>query len=105
MANPLTETRKGEAALDKWSVVHFISGAALALLQPGFLTAAMVLVGYEAFEMQLRKEPDGDDENASEFTKGLLEYESPKNIVADIVVGLAGYALAVLFLRGFFNRK
>jgi hypothetical protein len=78
--------RRGEAALDRWSLVHAASGAALGLLTRSFLLALALLVAYEALEAGLRalkRDPAG---------KGLFEYESWPNIAADVLVGMAGFA-------------
>jgi hypothetical protein len=77
--------RKGEAALDWWSLVHFAAGLVLGLAPIGWLWAAALIVGYEAFEGALRhlKTEEG----------GLFEYESWPNIGIDIVLGLAGFGI------------
>ena len=91
----VTTPTKGEASLDRWTLVHLASGFALGWLGAGLLTTATVLVGYEAFEMQLRKVPATGDSNG--FVAGLLEFESQKNILADLIAGLAGYFVGLAF--------
>ena len=77
--------RKGEATFDWWSLVHFATGLLMGLLPIGWPLACALIVGYELFEGGLRhvKTEEG----------GLFEYESWPNIVADIALGLAGYAI------------
>jgi hypothetical protein len=77
--------RKGEDPFDWWSLAHFSAGLVLGLMPLGWPWAVALVLGYEAFEGGLRliKTEDG----------GLFEYESWPNIGADIVLGLAGYAI------------
>lgn len=77
--------RKGEGAIDEWTLVHFASGLLLGLLPIGWAWAVGLVVGYEAFEGLLRRIKTEDG--------GLFEYESWYNIGSDIVVGLAGYGI------------
>jgi hypothetical protein len=85
--------RRGEAPFDKWSLVHAASGAALGLLFSSFLLAFGLLAAYEGVEALLRRvrpDPEG---------KGLFEYESWPNILADILVGMAGFVAVRLAFR------
>jgi hypothetical protein len=79
--------------LDWWSLAHFSAGLGLGLLPLPWPWAAALIVGYEAFEGGLRhiKTEEG----------GLFEYESWPNIGADIVLGLAGYAIMHLAIEPF----
>ena len=77
--------RKGEAALDWWSLVHFASGLVLGLLPIGWLLAGVGIVGYEVVEGGLRRVKTKDG--------GLFEHESWPNIAIDVVLGLAGFGL------------
>ncbi|HEX2066970.1 MAG TPA: hypothetical protein VHI93_09180 [Candidatus Thermoplasmatota archaeon] len=77
--------RPGEAPFDRWSLAHVASGAALGLVLSSFLWAFVLLTVYEAAEGALRRvkrDPSG---------RGLFEYESWPNILADVLVGLAGF--------------
>ena len=89
--------RKGEAALDDWSWAHVASGAGLALTGVSWAWAAVLLVGFEAFEGALRRFQDGSGE-------GLFEYESWPNVVADVLTGMAGFAAAKMFMAKPFAR-
>jgi hypothetical protein len=86
----------GEAPFDRWSLVHVGSGIALGLVfadWTGFLIVVALLVGYEALEGILRHiKPDPNG-------KGLFEYESWPNIIADVLVGLAGFVAIRLAFR------
>lgn len=77
--------RPGEAPLDAWSLVHAASGAGLALVVGPWYVALGLLVAYEGLEAGLRriKVEEG----------GLFEYESWPNIVADVAVGMLGFAV------------
>lgn len=77
--------RKGEAAIDWWTLVHFAAGLVLGLLPIGWLWAVAAVVGYEVLEAGLRR--------IKTRGGGLFEYESWPNIAADIVIGLAGFAI------------
>ena len=77
--------RKGEAAIDWWSIPHFASGLVLGLLPMGWGLAAVLIVGYEVLEAGLRRIKTAEG--------GLFEYESWKNIWVDIILGLAGFGL------------
>jgi hypothetical protein len=78
--------RKGEAALDWWTWVHFGAGCLIGLTGLAWAWALAVIVVYELVEGGLRhiKTEEG----------GLFEYESWPNIFVDILVGTAGYFLA-----------
>lgn len=82
--------RKGETAIDSWSFAHFLSGLALGAAPLGWWTALSAIVGYEGFEGLLRRIRLKDG--------GLFEYESWPNIAADIVLGLAGFAILHQFV-------
>jgi hypothetical protein len=85
--------RRGEAPFDRWSLVHAASGAALAVVLPSFLWVLALLVAYEALEgvlRHVRPDPNG---------RGLFEYESWPNIVADVLVGMAGFVAVRLAFR------
>jgi hypothetical protein len=87
--------RKGEAALDWYSFAHLAGGGALGWLVPvGAARVLAVLVAYEVFEAALRHLP------VRHQGKGLFEYESWPNIVADILVAWAGWAVVAFGLRG-----
>lgn len=77
--------RKGEHAIDWWTLVHFAGGLLLGLMPIGWLWAVGLVVGYEGFEGILRRFKTKEG--------GLFEYESWYNIGADIVVGVAGFAI------------
>jgi hypothetical protein len=77
--------RKGEQALDWWSLVHFASGLLLGLLPIGWVLATGGIVGYEGLEAVLRRVKTTEG--------GLFEYESWRNIFFDIVLGVAGFAI------------
>jgi len=77
--------RKGEQAVDWWSLPHFASGLVLGLLPIGWLWAFAIVIGYEGFEAVLRRVKTEDG--------GLFEYESWRNILVDVVLGLGGYAI------------
>jgi len=85
--------RKGEAAIDEWSLAHVASGFVVGLLPIGWLTAAAAIVGYEAFEGLLRRIKTEEG--------GLFEYESWPNVAADIVLGLLGFAILHLAVARF----
>jgi hypothetical protein len=89
-----TETaRKGEKAIDWWSLPHFAAGLLLGLLPLGWVGAAVAIVGYEVFEAALRRVKTEDG--------GLFEYESWRNIGFDIVLGLAGFGIMHLAIFPF----
>ena len=85
--------RKGEAALDRWSWAHVGTGAALAKVRVGPWAAVLLLVGFEVLEAGLRR--------VSLHGSGLFEYESPRNIVADVALGVLAFLVvrAVVPLR------
>jgi hypothetical protein len=76
--------KKGEAALDWWSLVHVAAGMGLGLLPIGWLWAVLLIVGFEGVEALLRR--------VKRHGNGLFEHESWPNIAADVVVGLLGFA-------------
>jgi hypothetical protein len=84
--------RRGEAPLDRWSLVHVASGGALAVLNVNWYWMLAILVGFEAVEAGLRriKVTEG----------GLFEYESWWNVAGDLVTGAMGWAV-VWFLVPF----
>ena len=77
--------RKGEDAVDWWSLPHFAAGLVLGLLPIGWLLAFVLIVGYEVLEAGLRRIKTADG--------GLFEYESWRNISVDVFLGLAGYGI------------
>lgn len=79
------EGRKGEKAIDWWSLPHFAAGLLLGLLPLGWLSAAVAILGYEVLEAGLRRVKTEDG--------GLFEYESWRNIGFDVVLGLAGFGI------------
>lgn len=87
--------RKGEKSLDWWSLVHFSSGLLLGLLPIGWGTAALALVAYEAFEGGLRRVKTRGKKD------GVFEHESWRNIVADVVLGFAGFGIMHLAVSPF----
>lgn len=75
----------GELPFDRWTLVHVGSGLALGFLLDSFLVVLALLIGYEALEGVLRHiKPDPNG-------KGLFEYESWPNIIADVLMGQAGF--------------
>lgn len=80
--------RKGEAALDWWSFIHLGAGLALGLLRIDWLWAVVLVVGFEGLEAILRLVKP-----RRMHGKGLFEHESWPNIVADVIIGLGGFAL------------
>ncbi|HUR62974.1 MAG TPA: hypothetical protein VM241_00680 [Candidatus Thermoplasmatota archaeon] len=85
--------RRGELPFDKWSLVHVASGVALGFLLSSFLWAFALLALYEAFEGVLRRV------NRDAEGRGLFEYESWPNILADVLVGMAGFVAVRLAFR------
>lgn len=85
--------RKGEKLLDWWSLVHFASGLLLGLLPIGWGTAAFAIVGYEGLEGVLRRIKTKEG--------GLFEHESWRNIVGDVLLGLAGFGILHVTLSPF----
>jgi hypothetical protein len=83
----------GEAAFDSWTWVHLSSGMGLAFMGVTWWWALGLLIVYEVFEAALRriKLEEG----------GLFEYESWGNIVADVVVGVAGWAMVAFIFPEF----
>lgn len=75
---------RGEDALDRWTWAHVATGFGLGFLGVKLGWASALLIGFEALEGVLRqfKVEEG----------GLFEYESWKNILADVLVGIAAYA-------------
>jgi hypothetical protein len=84
---------RGEKAIDWWSLPHFASGLLLGLLPIGWVTCFAALTLYEGFEAALRQVKTEEG--------GLFEYESWRNILFDIVVGLAGFAIIHYAIRPF----
>jgi hypothetical protein len=82
--------KPGHAPLDRWSLVHLASGIGLGLIPVSWPWALALLVGFEVLEAGLRR--------IRRHGGGLFEYESWPNIIADVVVGVAGYAVARLTL-------
>ena len=78
--------RKGEAPFDRWSWVHAGSGAALGLLVASWWLSLALLVAYEVAEAGLRRVKVEEG--------GLFEYESWRNIGADLAVGMLGWLSA-----------
>lgn len=73
---------------DLWSVVHFASGALLGWSGLGMCTVLLILTAFEVFESMLRAVgPAGE---------GLFEHESPRNILADLLIGALGFYCARL---------
>lgn len=85
--------RKGEAAVDWWTLVHFAAGLVLGLLPIGWVWATAIILGYEGLEAGLRRVKTKDG--------GLFEYESWQNIGLDIAIGLAGFAITHLAVGAF----
>lgn len=77
---------KGENWFDGWSLVHVGAGASLAAVGLGWKWALAVLVAFELLEMFMRNQPTADG-------GGLTEYESPANVVGDVLFGLLGFFL------------
>lgn len=78
--------RKGEAALDWWTLPHIGSGVVLALLlaEPWLIAALLIL--YELFEGALRRVQ-------TKAGAGVFEHESWPNIVADVLVALVPWLI------------
>jgi hypothetical protein len=76
----------GEATLDRWAVAHLASGMLLGLSNATPTFALTSLIAFEILEAYLRGQPGASG-------KGLTEYESEKNIIADVAVGMIGYVL------------
>lgn len=85
--------RKGEAAFDGWSLVHFAAGLVVGLLPVGWLLATAIVVGYEVLEGGLRRVKTADG--------GLFEYESWTNITSDVLLGLAGFGIVHVAIAPF----
>lgn len=85
--------RNGEAAFDWWTTVHFASGVGLGLWPLGWLSGVGLIVGYEGLEGLLRRVKTADG--------GLFEYESWPNVVVDILIGVAGFAITHVAVRPF----
>lgn len=83
--------RKGEDAIDRWSIVHAGSGVGLAVLGVSVVPASALLVGFEALEAVLRRFKTEEG--------GLFEYESWPNVIADLILGLAGYLATFWFMQ------
>jgi hypothetical protein len=77
--------RKGQAAFDRWSIPHLLTGFGLGMLPLRWPFVLALLVAYEAFEGGLRQYRLEEG--------GVFEYESWPNIAADIMLGMLGYAL------------
>jgi hypothetical protein len=81
----------GVSPLDMFSVLHLLSGAALAGWGLRARWSLLIIVGFEVFEALLRLVP---------VEEGFLfEYESFGNVVADVLIGVLGFVGAELFLR------
>jgi hypothetical protein len=85
--------RKGEAALDWWTLVHFAAGLVLGLLPIGWVWATAIIVGYEVLEAGLRRVKTKEG--------GLFEHESWPNIAVDVAIGLAGFGVTHVALEPF----
>jgi hypothetical protein len=79
--------RKGEAALDAWSLAHLASGVGLGLVGLATIWALVAIVAFEVVEGGLRRI------KTTQRSSGLFEHESWSNIAADIVVGASGFFL------------
>jgi len=82
--------RAGEDPLDAWSLVHVASGLALGLPGWPWWLVLLLLVAFEALEGVMRRIRPGGE--------GLFEYESWPNVGMDVVVGMAGFAVASLIV-------
>lgn len=71
--------------IDRWHVVHLLSGAALALFTKKIYLATGLLVAYELFELLL--------------IDILFKKEDKLNIFLDIVIGLFGFVTARYVLK------
>lgn len=83
-------SKKGQPALDWWTLPHVASGIALALLLAEPWTILALLVLYEAFEAGLRR-------YKTRSGAGVFEYESWPNIVADVIVAMVPWLILWLF--------
>lgn len=81
----------GVSPLDIWSIVHFASGACLAVIGLNARSSIVVLTVFEIIEAGLRLVPRAEGP--------LFEYESFANIVADVFIGLIGYLLVEALMR------
>jgi hypothetical protein len=83
-------SKKGQAALDWWTLPHVGSGIVLAIL----LAEAWAILGlailYEVLEALLRR-------IKTRSGAGVFEYESWPNIVADVVVAMVPWLIVRLF--------
>lgn len=70
--------------VDRWTFVHVVAGFVLGKLGVGLALAVVILAGFEVLEAFLRRTPGNDG-------KGLFEFESAQNILADVAFGLLGY--------------
>ena len=81
----------GVSPLDLWSIVHFASGACLAVIGLNTRWSIAALAAFEVLEAGLRLVPRADGP--------LFEYESLANIVADVFIGLIGYLVVEAVMR------
>jgi hypothetical protein len=72
--------------VDLWSLLHFAAGVLFALLRVPWFGLLALAVGYEGFEAGLRE--------GRTSKGGVFEAESWQNMVCDILVAGAGWALA-----------
>jgi hypothetical protein len=75
--------RPGHAPVDAWSLMHLASGLLLGVLTQTWWLALVLVVGFEILEAGMRR--------IKRHGKGLFEYESWPNIIADIVIGILGW--------------
>ena len=85
--DPRVAKRKGEAPLDNWSWVHLAAGIGLGAIGVPTLWGMGLIAGFEVLEGGLRQI------KTTKRAGGLFQYESWPNIIADIIVGAAGFFL------------
>lgn len=81
MSRPLQPTTP---AIDGWSVIHFASGVGLAWLGVKPTLAMTSLIAFEVWEA-------GQRQACPTCPGGVFAPESDMNILADILIGAAGY--------------
>ena len=89
-ADQATGHGAGQGLVDLWSLGHLVAGAVFGALAVPWWGLLALAVGYEGFEDGLRRN--------AKSVEGIFAPESWKNMVADILVAAAGWAMAA-FVR------